>query len=302
MAIVAKPLGDTSGNFPGSPSTLYVATDTYENLVTLGTAGGIANNAQVWVSDAGVNGSPFFYVSSSNRLLPVGGSYLHDQLLGLNLVKAPTFTGTNDGAITLGSTLNNTFPKCFMYFLANTVNASQPAGWYYTEMSTSTAGIVYNNTYTPAAGVYPTEPSSKTAFSGAVPGGAGATSAVTMFVFREVPGGMLGNYGSVLTDISVEGNATGTKTFTVLLDGNAAGSATITTSPQLNSRHKIANRASTARQRSSGSLINTLSGVAPGNLTVDTSVNKSVSIQIASDVGTSSFVCYSLAQYVEVFS
>lgn len=103
-------------------------------------------------------------------------------------------TMADNGAFTNGTALARTVSKCFMYFAANQIAAGVAAGWYYTEGSSTTAFIVYNNTYT--SGI-PAFPAAKTAFAVT---GAGATTGVTTEIVgptMTLTGGRMGTRGRV---------------------------------------------------------------------------------------------------------
>lgn len=203
----------------------YVAIATFSNLPP---ASNYPIGTSAFATDIGINGSEMV-VSTSGAWVPNNGRTLLTRLT-LPLVKAPTFTGTTNGAITLGTATGSIYAKCYMYFPANSLVAAHAAGWYYTEMSSTTAGVVYNNTYTPAAGVFPTEPTSKTAFSGAVPGGAGSSSEVTAFTFS-VPANVLGSYGIVKMQGSTSWNSTaGNKNFRLRANSTSVSAYDVKTS------------------------------------------------------------------------
>jgi hypothetical protein len=77
---------------------------------------------------------------------------------GIPFIVAPTGTASTNGAFTLGTALPWTVPQCYMYFGANSITSSNAAGWYYVIMSSTTAGVAYNNTYTSGIPTYPTIP------------------------------------------------------------------------------------------------------------------------------------------------
>lgn len=78
---------------------------------------------------------------------------------------APTGTMAANGAITLGTALNTTYSGgLWLYLPAGAAYAGSLAGFYWTVMSSTTLGTVYNNTYTP--GTDPVDiPASPTAIS-----------------------------------------------------------------------------------------------------------------------------------------
>jgi hypothetical protein len=193
---------------------------------------------------------------------------------------APTLTSISAvGAIVLGTTLTTKFTKCYMYFAAGALYTASAAGFYYTTMSTTTAGVVYNNTYTPAAGTLPTEPTSPTAFSG-LSGGSltGSTSEVTYFV-QKVDGKILGSVGAVYTEGLFESVSTaGTKLAYAYIGTDTAtlGNNTLVCQQSLASattcsgRHVFRNRATDA-QRAAPNYQNTTTGSGtPYTAAVDT--------------------------------
>jgi len=136
---------------------------------------------------------------------------------------APTGTMANNGAVTLGVALPATYSNgCYLYLPANAISASSAAGWYYTVMSSTTVGTVYNLTYSSGQ---PYVPSSTTglAFSTTGPGAfTGVATAVTGPNWT-LPANMMGPNG-VLEMAAVYGcsGTTSSKTVAIKL-----GSATI---------------------------------------------------------------------------
>ncbi len=72
------------------------------------------------------------------------------------------FTTDASGAFTLSAAVLTSLvvPSFYAWLPADAAYSGQPAGWYYGTMSTSTAGIIYANTYDPTSQVVPTIPSS----------------------------------------------------------------------------------------------------------------------------------------------
>lgn len=126
---------------------------------------------------------------------------------------APSGTMGNNGALTLGTALHATYSGgIYLYFPANAISSGSAAGFYWVVMSSTTAGMVYNNTYTP--GSPPARPASNTAFSTTGPGAyTGVTTEVTCSSFT-LPGGMMGNFGRLQSAVAMSGPSTaGSKTF-----------------------------------------------------------------------------------------
>ena len=257
----------------GPQSGSYVTTDTYANISLL-TSYPVGTRARV--SDVGLYGSDFVYTGS--RWVPINGQCVLAQL-ALPVVKAPTFTGTTNGAITLGTATPQIYSKCYMYFPANSLLAAQAAGFYYVEMSSTTAGVVYNNTYTPAGGTYPTEPTSKTAFSGAVPGGTGLTTEVTAFIVT-VAAGLLGLFGVLKSQVMIDVDATaGSKIIYQRLAGGSNTGDTLTTASLMGEAYvRNSGRASEQRYNTTFSAEVFSGGV--GRATINTAAAFDISVTL----------------------
>lgn len=113
-------------------------------------------------------------------------------------VIAPTGTMANNGAITLGTALPTTYANCYLYLPASAIFAGSTAGWYYTQMSSTTAGTVFNNTYT--TGI-PTIPGG-TAFVTTGPGA--YTGVITQQTMQSLPvaGNLLGPNGVLVYEVT----------------------------------------------------------------------------------------------------
>lgn len=94
---------------------------------------------------------------------------------GVGIVWSSNVGGFNLVTTTFGANDWNSYPVGFWcYFLANTFNGASAAGYYWTVMSSSSAGVVYQD-YWNGAGRPPAAPTSPTAW------GAGATTAATNY-------------------------------------------------------------------------------------------------------------------------
>lgn len=270
----------------------YVARDTYANIVS-GYAAATYSGRKAFATDVGPSGSEFF--SNGSRWIPVNGRVLLDRLT-LPLVKAPTInanaSGTANGATALATAVPTRFAKAYFYVPANSIVASHSAGWYYGEMSDTTNITFYNNTYTPAAGVYPTEPTNKVAFSGAVPGGTGVTSSVTAFI-SAVKGGILGEYGALYSDALVECNSTaGGKAFQINFNASAVCIDNPNSTASAHGIHVIKNMAYN-RQRTASRLINNTTALAAYSTSVDTSADATLSYIIQTSSAANDLIALS---------
>ncbi len=108
---------------------------------------------------------------------------------------APSGTVGNNGALTLGTALDNTYSGgLFLYFPAGAIVAGSAAGSYWTVMTSGTAGTIYNNTL---SGI-PTRPSTAVPFATVGPGAyTGETGEVTLSS-GVLPANSLGANGNVV--------------------------------------------------------------------------------------------------------
>jgi len=84
------------------------------------------------------------------------------------LIIAPTGSFANNGVLTSGTANPATYLKTYTWFPAGAIVAAGAAGWYYTEWSTTTAAIVYNNVWDGVS--EPLVPATKVAFVTTGPG------------------------------------------------------------------------------------------------------------------------------------
>jgi hypothetical protein len=234
-------------------------------------------NQTIFVTDIGPSGTEFR--SNGTRWVPSHARVLLGYM-PLPCVIAPTLSSISAvGAFVLGTAVTTKYTKCYMYFAAGALYTASAAGFYYATMSSTTAGVVYNNTYTPAAGTLPIAPASPTAFAD-LSGGSltGSTSEVTFFV-QQVPGTILGAYGAMYSEALFEAASTagakntyvyiGTDTAT-LGNNTMVGLQSLASASTCSGRHVIRNRATDA-QRSAPNYQNTTTGSGtPYTASVDT--------------------------------
>ncbi len=150
------------------------------------------------------------------------------------------FTGTN-GAFTLSAAILaqtwTTIAACYSYFSSGFGGSSLPAGWYWTEFSSDTAGIVYAETYT---GGTPRRPTTKTSIT---PNLSGWVTATTNEVVGPqgflLPGAALGKNGNIQVLVGQVGSTVGTKTYRAKLDATNIVSTATTGSPVGETIHTI---------------------------------------------------------------
>jgi hypothetical protein len=111
----------------------------------------------------------------------------------LPFIVLPSGNIANSGVLTGAATLPVTYGSCYTYWAASTLATSGPgstAGWYYSLMSSATAGTIYANTYTTGL---PTIPGSPTALASTTAIGAytGVTTTQSPQIYA-MPGGTMG--------------------------------------------------------------------------------------------------------------
>jgi hypothetical protein len=149
---------------------------------------------------------------------------------GLPMVMPGSGLMVANGVGTLSTALAATpaITNCYAYFAANAIATGVAAGWYYTVFSTTTAFIVYNNTYTTGTPVIPASP---TPFVTASPVSyTGSSSAITAYQLS-VAGNTLGlNGGLRITSAISYTNSAANKTQTITWAGSQLTTDTFTTS------------------------------------------------------------------------
>ena len=153
-------------------------------------ASSVVVNQTYFVTDVGTNGS--YWYSNGTAWLPVNGIInLFQSSLPVGI--PPSGTIAANGALTLGTALDNVYPSIYMWFPVGAWTGST-AGMYYVSMSSTTVGQVYTNQY---LGGVPTIPASPTAVST----GAGAytqtTGAYLTVLSYAMPANVMGASGNL---------------------------------------------------------------------------------------------------------
>jgi len=124
------------------------------------------------------------------------------------------FTGSA-GAFTVSAAIlagnGGILAGCYAYFSASFGGSSRPAGWYWCEFSSDTAGILYANQYT---GGPVRRPSANVTFSENLTGWVtGPTTEITIANDILLPGKALGKNGRIRMSVSGIGTTTGAKSY-----------------------------------------------------------------------------------------
>lgn len=173
--------------------------------------------------DISVNGGTSINAAVTSTGIKANGSYVPTTICQTAIPVGIPSSGTigNNGALSAITALPTTFAHIYLYFPADAISAGSAAGFYYTIMSSTTAGTIYNNTYT--SGV-PTIPGSPTAFSTTGPGAYTQTTATTLSLAScTIPANAMGPNGSISIDPlwSISGS-TNARTPGVYFDGTLA--------------------------------------------------------------------------------
>jgi hypothetical protein len=206
------------------------------------------------------------------------------------------FTGTG-GAFTLtAAIIANIWPSlagCYAYFSANFGGSSLPAGWYWTEFSSDTAGIVYAETYTSGK---VKSPATKTAITPNLSGWVtGTTVEITGPNGFVLPGTALGKNGVLELFLSQAGSTTGTKSYRMQLDGTNVFQNGGTASPVGDSLHTATCTDSVSEKQlgrtsaiSFVSLGSATTGFSAANrVSIDTSIDRTVSLSLQQSTNVS---------------
>ena len=114
---------------------------------------------------------------------------------GLPLILPSSGSIGNNGALTAITALPDVYASCYMYFPADAIEVGSAAGMYYVEMSSTTAGTIYNNTYD---GGTPSIPDTPTAFVTTGPGAYTQDTGVDIELFSYlIEANSLGINGSI---------------------------------------------------------------------------------------------------------
>lgn len=134
----------------------------------------------------------------------------------------------NNGALTAITATNTTYANCFMWFPTGAISAGSVANWYFVQMASTTAGTIFNNTYTSGT---PAVPASPTAFVTTGPGAYVQTTATDIPAYQiTIPAGLIQLTDRFrLTGFYSMTNSAGNKLFKVKLGAVTLRNPTVTT-------------------------------------------------------------------------
>ena len=225
---------------------------------------------------------------------------------GAPVLIPPSGTMAANGAVTFGTAIALESGAVltdglWAYFPAGAVYAGSDAGFYWTVMSSTTEGTVYDTMYEP--GVTSGErPSSPTAISAAGPGAYTGETAAIVAASATLPGGALGLNGSLrVTQVAAIRNNPNNKDSRTYINGNQCGgsSAAASTAMRRDIVDVMAMGSHTRQWTSHYNLIG-LSNTTGFFLAEDLSADATITAQIAHQTAATDWIMLS-AFRIEVF-
>lgn len=205
------------------------------------------------ITDVGANAAGSLWTSDGTKWQVNSGQILLAQG-AVPIGIAPTGTMGANGAVTLGTALGGTYSAAncggiWLYYPAGAVASGSAAGFFWTVMTDTTAGTVFNTVYSPVSGTYPTIPAAPTPVVDAGPGAfTGVTASVTAITYT-LAGGVLGNSGSLQHKVQLRNNNSGgSKAVQMLYGGSAFAGGTNTTSLGLQLTYEMRNMGVVTKQ------------------------------------------------------
>jgi hypothetical protein len=207
---------------------------------------------------------------------------------------APTGTVAANGAVTLGTALSSTYlAGLYLYYPAGAAYAGSVAGFYWTVMSSTTVGTIFDN----RASSVPTPPAANTAIVAAGPGAFTGDTTKRTALTATVPGKLLGRNGQLYLHYEFSYlNSAGTKTFELSFDGNVLHSSARTTSSHDTFATRWRNRGSETRGDGTVNTEATASGAgAIIAASIDTTTDRNIVVALQDNtVGTDFIILLSM--------
>jgi hypothetical protein len=198
----------------------------------------------------------------------------------------------NNGALSGITALTITYPGIWLYFPAGAVYAGSVAGFYWTVMSSTTAGTIYDTRLSGTEAPY--VPASPTPIVAAGPGAYTQTtgSAITICT-HTIPGGAMGINGSLTCiPISRMNNSAGNKKVLVVSAASVVVDVTFTTMAQFRQFVETINRgvANVQARTFWGGFGNSATDPMGANLAINTAADWPVTHQLQIAVATDTIV------------
>lgn len=202
---------------------------------------------------------PTLIVPNGWKFLPQGASATYPGLLpnvlaqsGIPLILPSSGTLSASGALSGITALAGTYPNCWMFFPANAIATVSPAGMYFVQMSSTTAGTAFQNILTAAGtALVPFVPAASALIpcttASSYTTGTGANVAACIITLS---GGSMGAKGRVrLTGSFSNNNSAGAKIGQLGFGATTVGGANNTTNIVQPVMHDVFNRGVTNAQQ-----------------------------------------------------
>ena len=207
-------------------------------------------------------------------------SVLHQS--GVPIGIAPTGSVGANGAVTLGTALTLTYSGgLYLYYPTGALYTASAAGFYWTAMSSTTAGTAYNNVYSPGTNL-PAIPATLTAIVDAGPGAFTGSTTEIAAIYVTVAGGEMGVNGCI--EACIQGahtNSAGNKIYSVHIGGTQVWSQSGTTSASFGAPLvSTYNRGIETRQVTTNVSVSGVSSGNPGVASIDTTADFTFEIRL----------------------
>lgn len=198
---------------------------------------------------------------------------------GIPLILPSSGTLSAAGALSGITALANIYANCFMFFPANAVATVSAAGMYFVQMSSTTAGTVFQNTFTSGA---PSVPATAALIPCTTASNyTSATATNQTLVTIAVPANALGPNGKFkVTGLLSNNNSANSKTMQINFGALSVSTASNTTNLGSPFSHEIFNRGVTNAQVSSSSTGMGPTAAAPTVAANDTTAAVSFTVQL----------------------
>jgi hypothetical protein len=208
-------------------------------------------------------------------------------------ILAPSGTIATGGTVTLGTALALTYARAWVHFPASAVVGGL-AGWYYVVFSSTTVGVVY--TAYQATMEEPYIPTTLTVATGSNAAYTAATGADVIMGSVVIPGGSLGQFGTLDVHAFMSYLDSANDKITKLNFGaSAVCTLTATTTDGLTIRKRIANRNTAVQVIQADLAEGAASGTTASLLAIDTAADVVLSVTGQKETATEYMVLESLS-------
>ena len=224
--------------------------------------------------------------------LPNGSQFsLGDKKFKSGVLMCLQSSGTvgNNGALSGLTAFPVALGPCFLFFIANSLYAGSLAGFYYANVTSTTAATVYNDMWTGGVPVYPATPTPIVATGpGVYTQATGVDVTAASFI---IPGGSLGPNGSLTLFPQFGANNTaGSKAWTAKLANNTLVGKVNTTATMDNTPMILRNAGAVDKQIATNYVgFSSSAGAVFQRTTVDTTVDQEFIITLKLAVATDYF-------------